>query len=141
VVAAVQSSCALGILSIRELEAALQFRPCFRLGLDVCREMKNRSVAVLMLFLALPLAACSPTLRRPQLLHPGPAGFQRNNALLFDPYPSDDLGPEIVGGRPRGFQKPPQEITRSRQQSPLAPWRGPRPVLPPVVPAFPAPRY
>ncbi len=104
--------------------------------------MKNRIVAVITFFvLTLPLAACSPTLRRPQLQHPGPAGFQRNNALLFDPYPSSDLGPEIDGGRPRGFQKPPQEITRARQQSPLAPWRTPGPVLPPVVPTLSAPRY
>ncbi len=79
----------------------------------------------------------------PQLLHPGPAGFQRNNALQFDPYPPNDMGPEIVGGRPRGFQKPPNEITRARQNSPLAPWTRttPTPVLPPVVPAPSVPLY
>jgi len=110
--------------------------------------MKFRSAATVAIILCvLSLAACSPTLRRPQLLHPGPAGFQQDNALQFDPYPPNDIGPEIVGGRPRSFQKPPHEITRARQQSPLAPWRTSGPVLPPVLPSpvpagpFAAPLY
>jgi len=102
--------------------------------------MKFRSATTVAIILCvLPLAACSPTLRRPQLLHPGPARFQQDNALQFDPYPPNDMGPEIDGGRPRGFDKPPNEITRARQQTPLAPWRTvgptPQPVLPPVVPS------
>lgn len=66
---------------------------------------------------------CSPTIRRPQLYHPGPAGFQRQNATQFDPYPPNDVAPEIVGGRPRGYQKPPNEVERARQHSLLQLWR------------------
>ena len=73
--------------------------------------------------LLLPLTACSPTVMRPNWLHPGPANFQRNNATQFDPYPPNDVAPEIVGGRPREFQKPPNEVLRSRQQETIAPWR------------------
>ncbi len=103
--------------------------------------MSTRSLLALLL-LTLPLAACSSAVRKPRLLHPGPANFQRNNATQFDPYPPNDMGPEIVGGRPRGFQKPPNEITRSRQNSPIAPWRTPAaPVLPPVIPMQTAPLY
>ena len=47
----------------------------------------------------------------------GPAGtlaYQRQNATLHDPYPDNDLGPEVVGGRPREFQKPLGEPVRNR---------------------------
>lgn len=37
---------------------------------------------------------------------PGTVFQQRNRAVLFDPYPSDDFGPPIVGGRPREFNQP-----------------------------------
>jgi len=104
--------------------------------------MKSRTVAAVLVCLAtLPLAACSSALVKPQLAHPGPAKFQRDNALQFDPYPPNDMGPEIDGGRPRGFLTPPNEITRARQYSLLAPRRNPAPVLPPVVPTIPAPLY
>ena len=47
----------------------------------------------------------------------GPAGtltYQRQNATLHDPYSDNELGPEVVGGRPREFQKPLPEPVRSR---------------------------
>ncbi len=86
--------------------------------------MKPKATLILTLFALLPLlAACSATVRKPQLQHPGPAGYQRNNAMQFDPYPLNDMGPEIVGGRPIDFQKPPAEVLRARQQQPVGPWR------------------
>ena len=47
----------------------------------------------------------------------GPAGtltYQRQNAALHDPYADNELGPEVVGGRPRDFQKPLGEPVRNR---------------------------
>lgn len=82
--------------------------------------MRRISIASMLLLMT---SACSSTIYKPTLLHPGPAPFQRNNAQQFDPYPPMDLGPEIVGGRPKDFQKPPDEVTRARQQQPIAPWR------------------
>jgi len=82
--------------------------------------IRHLFVALVML---LPLTACSSTVHKPTLLHPGPAYFQRNNAMQFDPYPLNDMGPEIVGGRPLDFQKPPDEVSRARQQQTVAPWR------------------
>ncbi|MEM8944742.1 MAG: hypothetical protein AAGD11_06115 [Planctomycetota bacterium] len=69
------------------------------------------------------LTGCSSSVFIPRILSPGPAPFQRNNAQQFDPYPQNDLGPEIVGGRPLGYMIPPDEVTRARQQTPIAPWR------------------
>jgi hypothetical protein len=62
-----------------------------------------------------PLAACSPTIRWPRLVGPGPAPYQRAAAEQIDPYPINDMGPPIVGGRPREFDKPRDEVRRSRQ--------------------------
>lgn len=82
-----------------------------------------------------PLAACSPTIRKPQWLHPGPAPLQRANAVQFDPYPPNDLGPKIVGGRPLDYAVPLNEVTRARQFRPNGP-RSQMPVLVPQTPAY-----
>ncbi len=50
----------------------------------------------------------------PNWFNPGPAQFQQAQANRFDPYPEDDLGPELVGVRPRDFQEPRAEPTRAR---------------------------
>ena len=49
------------------------------------------------------------------ILPPGPMQYQQYNASLHDPYSDVDAGPEVVGGRPRDFQKPLAEPVRSRQ--------------------------
>ncbi len=79
---------------------------------------------LLVLMLSLTLAACSRTVRKPQLFHPGPAGYQQFNATQFDPYPQNDMGPEIVGGRPISYQRPPSEVVRARQHKAAEAWRG-----------------
>lgn len=89
--------------------------------------------SALLCALLLPLSACSTAVHKPRLLHPGPSGYQRHIAEQYDPYPLNDLGPEIVGGRPREFQKPQDEVTRSRQLLPYGPFHAPS--------AFTTPRY
>ncbi|OHB81850.1 MAG: hypothetical protein A2W31_07055 [Planctomycetes bacterium RBG_16_64_10] len=49
--------------------------------------------------------------------HPGSASYQQRQAVRFDPYPENDLGPPVVGGRPLGFTQPPAEPVRARQQT------------------------
>ncbi len=47
----------------------------------------------------------------------GPQGTikqQQYDASVHDPYADEDLGPEVVGSRPRDFQKPFAEPVRSR---------------------------
>jgi len=77
----------------------------------------------------------------PRLYNPGSAGYQRYNAQqLVDPYPLPDAGPEIVGGRPRGFQVPRSEVERARMYSHRR--QTPRFLAPtpqPAYPAYPAP--
>jgi hypothetical protein len=69
------------------------------------------SIAGLIL-VALSLSGCASMC--PDWLRPGPIQYQRYNAMLHDPYPDNDAGPEVVGGRPREFQKPLAEPARNR---------------------------
>jgi len=57
---------------------------------------------------------------RPNFGPQGTIGMQRNRAMVHDPYPSNDLGPAIMGGRPIGYQRPSAETTLL-QGSPYAP--------------------
>ncbi|MFO0923408.1 MAG: membrane or secreted protein [Pirellulales bacterium] len=51
---------------------------------------------------------------------------QKARAVLTDPYPLNDIGPEVVGARPREFSTPLPEASRNRLQSEvksrLNPW-------------------
>ncbi len=72
------------------------------------------------LLLALPLAlllGCQ-SVAGPNWFNPGPASVQQARAVQFDPYPEDELGPQIVGSRPPGYQDPPPETARAR----FLPW-------------------
>lgn len=73
------------------------------------------------LALLLPLAGCAsyPPLN---WFQPGPAPVQQSRAVRFDPYPEKEVGPEVVGGRPREYQAPPSEPVRSQQWQ--NPWAG-----------------
>jgi hypothetical protein len=53
-------------------------------------------------------------LPRPLLAPPGPIRYQQNNASFHDPYPDDDAGPKVEGGRPLAFEKPSAEPVRDR---------------------------
>jgi hypothetical protein len=44
----------------------------------------------------------------------GTAQKQRFNATVFDPYADSELGPEVVGARPKDYQKPLSESDKSR---------------------------
>jgi len=63
------------------------------------------SMLVLITALAVVPAGCN---------NPGPANVQRARAQWYDPYPSNDLGPAISGGRPQGFDKPYAEPIHSQ---------------------------
>lgn len=51
---------------------------------------------------------------RSNWLHPGSEKYQRQQAVLFDPYADNDLGPEVVGVRPREYDKPLSEPQRAQ---------------------------
>lgn len=53
-------------------------------------------------------------LDRPRWFNPGPAEYQQRQAVRFDPYPDNDIGPPVVGGRPPSYSTQPPEVTRAR---------------------------
>ncbi|MBI3464851.1 MAG: hypothetical protein HY000_17620 [Planctomycetes bacterium] len=62
----------------------------------------------------------------PRIFRPETAEYQRSEAQQFDPYPQDELGPAVVGGRPPDFQEPPPDPSRGRWLR----WPGPVPAQP-----------
>jgi hypothetical protein len=78
----------------------------------------HRSVTsnvVLALTLLIVSGCYSPYIRYPNFTHPGTAAEQRADAERFDPYPDPEAGPEVVGGRPPGFQRPLTETEWGRR--------------------------
>ena len=57
------------------------------------------------------LAGCAADGR---LFNPGNIYSQRLRATIHDPYSDQDLGPEVVGGRPRDYQQQLPEPVRNR---------------------------
>lgn len=53
-------------------------------------------------------------LGQPQLFEPGPIRYQQSRAILHDPYPDVDAGPDVVGARPRDFQQPQPPAVRNQ---------------------------
>ncbi len=50
---------------------------------------------------------------------------QKSRAVTFDPYPLNDIGPPIVGGRPREYANPLPEAARNELTArPTSPWTG-----------------
>jgi hypothetical protein len=45
---------------------------------------------------------------------PGTIEKQRFDATVFDPYADNDIAPEVEGGRPKDFQRPLSEPSRSQ---------------------------
>jgi hypothetical protein len=94
----------------------------------------QQSIAFLLCVAA--LSGCTAEVHRhirfPDFLQPGWANEQRRDAIRHDPYPLNDLGPEVVGGRPREYQQPVNEVERARMYAP-------RPVAAQVAPVSPWP--
>jgi hypothetical protein len=78
------------------------------------RVMVRRFTLLVVVALAASLAGCRTMW--PRWFAPGNIQEQRYSATLHDPYPSAYAGPEVVGGRPREFQKPLAEPRASQLQ-------------------------
>jgi hypothetical protein len=107
------------------------------------QSVSNRNWWMLIFVLTIGSTGCTPEAHRrirfPNFSNPGPAASQRAAAIYNDPYPLNDIGPEVVGGRPLGFTQPLVEVDRARL-APLqpvviqqAPMPGTAVVAPPVV--------
>lgn len=73
--------------------------------------MKCLGLFVAGLLMLVVLTGCQST-ARPNWTNPGPASVQQKRALRYDPYPEPD--PLMAGARPREYENPPSEASRSR---------------------------
>ncbi|GAA4423477.1 hypothetical protein [Bremerella cremea] len=71
-----------------------------------------------------PLVGCA-SLARPNWTNPGTVEQQRLRALHSDPYPDTDAGPEMVGVRPRDYNKSLPEAVKNQPYSFLDPYGNP----------------
>ena len=69
-----------------------------------------KCLAILLLILPVGCATNRPY----GLFTPGTVEQKRQRATVHDPYPDQNLGPEVVGGRPRDFQEPLPEAVKNR---------------------------
>ena len=73
----------------------------------------SRCFAMLLIgLIAVGITGCN--MSRSRLRSPGSVQQQRANAMMFAPFTDEDAGPEVVGGRPKDFQKPLSDTERSR---------------------------
>jgi hypothetical protein len=74
--------------------------------------MKNFRTAALVAILSAASGCQSQSLGLPHPLRPGTEQQQQTRAQRFDPYPENDIGPAVVGGRPLEYSSPRAEILR-----------------------------
>ena len=67
----------------------------------------------LLIVAAVSLSGCRG-LYVPSLQGPGTAEYQRKWAQRYDPYPESQVGPDVLGGRPREFDVTRAETQRAR---------------------------
>jgi len=72
-----------------------------------------RVAALLALWIAISAAAGCMT-QRSNIAAPGTMEIQQRRAIRLDPYPNEDIAPEIVGGRPREYQEDRSEAERAK---------------------------
>lgn len=106
-----------------------------------CPPMSLRIASPIFLLL---IAGCQ--LAPPQVIDLRPYWLQRSQVQRFDPYPDNDIAPEVTGGRPPDFGQQVNETRRSRWlvrepgQRFLLPQSGSiQPVVPPPPESLPFP--
>jgi hypothetical protein len=119
-------------------------RPLFSLNLFLSREyaMQWRLCIISSGALGLALAGCGPNFATPQL-NPGPVGYQRAEAVQYDPYFEPAPGDQPNGLRPPGYDNPRPPLPRPRSVPIAAPAEAP-PYVPGAAPPYapgPAPAY
>lgn len=95
--------------------------------------MRSPTTRLLLCLFTIASLGCGPYTRMPRLSSPGNTASQQFDAVYHDPYPLTDVGPEIVGGRPRGYQVPVPEVSRGRL---FRPEQTAVPQAPVVMPSF-----
>jgi len=85
---------------------------------ELCKPRGGGAGPFRFLLVGLVLLTGCQSMARPQWVDPTPLSRQQARAQQFDPFPENEPGPAIVGGRPREFDRAVPEPLRAR----LIPW-------------------
>ncbi len=55
---------------------------------------------------------------------PGPVNYQQSTAVIHDPFPLGDIGPDDLASRPPGYLQPLPGPVRNRIAADTMPWLG-----------------
>jgi hypothetical protein len=109
------------------------------------RSKTQTSCPLIVLMMVSVVTGCTAEVHRyvrfPDFMSPGWAQQQRAEAIEHDPYPLNDVGPEVVGGRPLAYLQSVPEVERARMNTspPMAFQPIPIPALPAAPPSFVSP--
>jgi hypothetical protein len=72
--------------------------------------------------LVLVTAGCQSLVNKGWVAPPGPMTYQQANAVVHDPFPQGDIGPDDKSMRPPDYQNPLALPVRNEMKSQVAPW-------------------
>lgn len=68
---------------------------------------------------------CQSLVQHGWIAPPGPMNYQQANAVVHDPFPQADIGPDDKSMRPPDYQNPLPLPVRNQMKSQVAPWLHP----------------
>ncbi|MCA9136910.1 MAG: hypothetical protein KDB00_09125 [Planctomycetales bacterium] len=83
------------------------------------RQVANCFIAVT---LVLGTCGCQSLVNRGWIAPPGPMNYQQAHAVVHDPFPQADIGPDDNSIRPPDYQNPLPLPVRSQMKNQVAPW-------------------
>jgi hypothetical protein len=86
--------------------------------------LPSRAISLAALLLAV-APGCHSLLQRGCIAPPGPMNYQQANAVIHDPFPQPDLGPDDKTMRPPDYQNPLPLPVRNQMKQQVAPWLAP----------------
>ncbi|PAY16757.1 membrane or secreted protein [Rhodopirellula sp. SM50] len=68
------------------------------------------------------LTGCQSLVNRGWVAPPGPMNYQQANAVVHDPFPQADIGPDDKSMRPPDYQNPLALPVRNQMKNQVTPW-------------------
>lgn len=91
--------------------------------MDACHQLNRRKAWIgLVCGIVLSASGCQSMVQRGWIAPPGPMNYQQANAVVHDPFPQADIGPDDNSIRPPDYQNPLALPVRNQMKNQVAPW-------------------
>ncbi|MCC9602807.1 membrane or secreted protein [Stieleria sp. JC731] len=84
--------------------------------------MKKTPIALTLCSLLVVAPGCQTAVQRGWIAPPGPMNYQQANAVIHDPFPLPDIGPDDKSMRPPDYQNPIALPVRNQMKNQVSPW-------------------